>query len=181
MYFKLRSSRGQAPRVIIVLAVPPCHYPLAALQAAFAVHPAIAKCLDFSSSDDDLPRVIYAHAACEMTSRNGQPSLSSTSEEYTRAWFRAEKNYMTRSATQKVPDASQYMNLLICDCEPNSLAESTFQAIKRDAALLQDPSVTKHAGTQEHPQTDDQRREACLAILEIVRTRSDTVFQPSPL
>ena len=128
---------------MLPLAIPPCHYPLAALHAAFAVHPAIANCLDFSSSDDDLPSVIHTIAPCEMTSRNGQPSLSGTSEEYTRAWFRAEKNYMTRSANQKVPDASRYMNLLICDCEPNSLAESTFQAIKRDAAL--------HAGTPEYP------------------------------
>ena len=113
------------------------------------MRPAIANCLDFSSSDDDLPRDIHAHVACEITSRNGQPSLSGTSEEYTRAWFRAEKNYMTRSANHKVPDACRYINLLICDCEPNSLAESTFQAIKRDATLLQDAfrhRACRHSG-----------------------------------
>ena len=77
-------------RQVPPLAPPPC--PVNQLFAAYAIRPAVNNCLDFTSSDDDddLPRDIHAHAALEMNSRNGQPLLSGTSEDYTRSWCRRE-------------------------------------------------------------------------------------------
>ena len=57
--------------------------------------------LEDSSSDDDLPRVIHAYATLEMQSRNGQPLLSGTIEEYTRFWYRAEQACLIRSAEEE--------------------------------------------------------------------------------
>ena len=140
-----------------------------ALAAYFARQPTVSQ-LDYSSSDDDdLPRVIHAHAAQEMTLRNGQPLLSGTTEDYTHIWFEAEKAQIMRSVNQKIPDASMYLDLMICDCEPNSLAESTFEAFNADRMLLQDPAITAHDGTAAEPQTDEQKRQACLAILALVK------------
>ena len=133
-------------RLISPLAVAPC--PLQNALAAYSALPSRARQLDYSSSDDDdLLRVIHAHAAQEMTSRNGQPLLSGTTEDYTRIWFQAQKAHITRSVNNKIPDASMYLDLMICDCEPNSLAETTFEAFKADPALLLHPSITAHDGT----------------------------------
>ena len=82
---------------------------------------------------------------------------------------------------RKIPDSTRYLDVLLCDCELNSLAETTLSSIGHDPAILQDPSVTMFNGTAETPQTPMQNRHACLAILALVRQNTDHVFQPSPL
>ena len=41
--------------------------------------------------------------------------------------------------------------------------------------------MSRHDGTADQPQTPDQRRQACLALLALVRAKADPLFQPSPL
>ena len=62
-------------------------------------------------------------------------------------------------------------------------APRTLSQISRSHPSVQmpDPSVTKHDGTADQPQIPDQRRQACLALLALVKARSDPLFQPSPL
>ena len=46
---------------------------------------------------------------------------------------------------------------------------------------MQDPGVTRYMGTIAEPQTPAQNRQVCLALLALVKLKTDHVFQPSPL
>ena len=110
--------------------------------------------------------------------------LKGSNDDDTRLWWppwRAENSWVTCLEDRRIPTLARYLDMLICDCATDTQADATFTSLRADANLLQDPSVSRHNGTADEPQTPDQRRQACLALLALVKARSDPLFQPSPL